>query len=114
MTRKAQWFALAFSTSLPPQEMYARVLSNTRWQWVAWSSERWGDYVWTTDVPGVPAAKVQLFAGEPEPGRCAVNVRFKRDASLDRHDENTLRGLLMSELLPSIDAREIGEIEYLE
>jgi hypothetical protein len=107
-------FSLQLTTRLPPREMFARLLANRSWSWLERDSDRWGEYVSTSDVPGVPGARLRVFFDEPEQGRCAVNVSLDADATDGPALERRLRNLLTSTLLPEIEARDVTEIEFLE
>jgi hypothetical protein len=104
-------YAYAFTTALAPAEMFARLRASGPWRWIDRDSERWGDHV---SSAGVPGAIVKILAGEPSPGRCAANVRFESDTADADAVEARVRQTLLARVLPSIDACDIAEIEYLE
>lgn len=109
-----QAFAFQFTTPLPPREMFARLLADRSWGWLARDSDRWGEYISTAQVPGVPGARLRVFSDEPQAGMCMVNASVPSDAASLPVLEQRLRKLLLSTLLPSIEARDVTEIEFLE
>lgn len=104
-------YAYAFTTALAPAELFERLRASAIWQWIDRDSDRWGEYVSTVGVPG---AVVKVIPGEPEPGRCAVNVRFESDADNAADQDRGVRQTLLSKILPGVGARDVTEIEYLE
>jgi len=103
-------YAFAFKTDRTLVQMAAQ-LQQGPWQWIERDGDRWGDYLSTIAVPG---AMVKLFVDEPEPGSCAVNVRFESDAVDASDQDRGVRETLLATVLPSIGARDVTEIEYLE
>jgi hypothetical protein len=94
--------------------MYARLRERCTWKWVDRDGDRWGDYVSTSSIPGFPGASVALFHDEPEPGRCALKVRFLSDDPDSARRLRELRNFLRATLLSSMEAHAVTETDFLE
>ena len=109
-----RFLTLTFITPLTAAQMYARLRETHDWNWMDRDGDRWGDYLSSSAIPGFPGASVSLYADEPEPGRCALNVRFRSDATDAETRFEALRRRLAATLLTSIEAQATTETEFLE
>jgi hypothetical protein len=104
-------YAYAFTTALAPAELFARLRAAGPWQWIDRDSDRWGDYVSSSGVPGTI---VKIIPGEPAPGQWTANVRFESDAGDADAAAARIRDTLLRVVLPAIGAQGVTETEYLE
>lgn len=106
-----EYYAITFSTTLPASEVFRRLRDGGTWRWNDRDSERWGDYVSSSGVPG---AIVKVFVGEPTADRCAANVAFDSDAPDAAALATAVRKTLVDTILPALDARDIAIEPFLE
>ena len=107
-------FSMSFTTPLPPAQMFGRLAASKDWHWAERAAERWGDYLSSTEVPGFPGTSVAVFSGQPEPGRCALNVKFRSDRPDAEARLDSLRKLLLATVIASVEAHDVKESEFLE
>jgi hypothetical protein len=90
-------FALAFETSLSLQEMLEHLnQQNSRWKWVEWQNDSWGDYIrGIARSAGDPSFKI-LY--DEDIKSWAINVSYDREvrAEMDK--------IVNTQILPSLGA----------
>jgi hypothetical protein len=96
--------------------MFAQRRVNKALRWFDRDGDRWGEYLSTTEVPGISGAtySVALLSDEPTLGQCALNIRFRSDAHDAQARFYSLRKVVESRLLPSVHAGDIVEGDFLE
>lgn len=104
--------AFAFSADLTMEEIKARLQAAGPWVWSDGDSHYYGDYLGTRAVPhdGV----LRIYEGDP-PGRrrYSINLRYYSTRPVDdaMHDLQALKARVLSEVLPSLGARDVAPAE---
>jgi hypothetical protein len=108
MVREA--FAYAFDTALSIAEMFERLNTRGPWRWIERENDRWGDYISARaiDAPHEGIAKI-LY--DDELRRFAINVELASEVPAPQAAFDRVRALVLSQILPAIDARDIAEAE---
>jgi len=96
-------FAYSFRTGLSLAEIFARLNATGPWRWSVRDSEQWGEYISTRALPDYAMAKIFV-----EDDSFVVNVTFESDRPAADAELDALRAVLLTQVLPSIEARDVS------
>lgn len=99
----AYGFAFSFETSLPLNEMIDHLnRQNSRWKWVEWQNDKWGDYIrGIAKVAGDASFKVIC---DEDIGTWVINTSY------DHQLRDELEQIVMAKILPSLGASNVKAV----